>query len=251
MTRQANALYHAKYSTAHYAMPQPQITVYFLQASRCIRTVWLLEELQLPYTIDFSDRVNQKAPPEFKARSGNPLGKFPTIRHGDLVVYESGAIAEYLCNQYDTAQRMIPPKENAYLRNRVMTFLHASEATLGIHALAILYTRWQFPEELKESQPQALDEMEAKMSANVQNDLDWLEAELGRSTGRFLVGDQVTAADVMMQFTVRFVFERQLGTRGKTWPKLNTWLERCEATESYKRAVEKSGHTLYPKTTQG
>lgn len=74
----------------------PEITLWFLQASRCIRTAWLLEELGLDYTLKFSDRVNQKAPEEFKINSGNPLGKFPTIQDGSLTVYESGAINEYV-----------------------------------------------------------------------------------------------------------------------------------------------------------
>lgn len=75
-------------------MAAPKITVYFLQASRSIRTVWLLEELGLPYKIEFADRVNQKAPQEFKDRSGNPLGKFPTLVDGDLTIWESGNITE-------------------------------------------------------------------------------------------------------------------------------------------------------------
>jgi glutathione S-transferase len=74
----------------------PQITLWFLQASRCIRTAWLLEELGLDYELKFSDRVNQKAPEEFKLASGNPLGKFPTLKDGNLTVYESGAISEYV-----------------------------------------------------------------------------------------------------------------------------------------------------------
>jgi glutathione S-transferase len=73
----------------------PPITLYFLQASRCIRTAWLLEELGLDYDLQFADRTAaSKAPDEFKAASGNPLGKFPTLRDGKLVVYESGAITE-------------------------------------------------------------------------------------------------------------------------------------------------------------
>jgi glutathione S-transferase len=74
----------------------PQITLWFLQASRCIRTAWLLEELGLDYELKFSDRVNQKAPEVFKLASGNPLGKFPTLKDGNLTVYESGAISEYV-----------------------------------------------------------------------------------------------------------------------------------------------------------
>lgn len=72
----------------------PPVTVFFLQASRCIRTVWLLEELGVPYEVKFSDRVNQKAPQEFKRASGNPMGKFPTVVDGDHTLFESGAITE-------------------------------------------------------------------------------------------------------------------------------------------------------------
>lgn len=73
----------------------PDITLYFLQASRCIRTAWLLEELGLDYNVKFWDRENNRAPQEAKVASGNPLGKFPTIKDGDLTIHESGAITEY------------------------------------------------------------------------------------------------------------------------------------------------------------
>ena len=72
----------------------PNITLYFLQASRSIRTAWQLEELGLEYKVEFSDRENQKAPQQFKDSSGDGLGKFPVLKDGDLVVGESGAIAE-------------------------------------------------------------------------------------------------------------------------------------------------------------
>lgn len=74
----------------------PDITLYFLQASRCIRTAWQLEELDLDYTLEFTDRENGKAPQHFKEASGDALGKFPLIKDGELIVTESGAIAEYV-----------------------------------------------------------------------------------------------------------------------------------------------------------
>jgi glutathione S-transferase len=72
----------------------PNITLYFLQASRSIRIAWLLEELGLPYEVKFWDRDDNKAPLEFKEQCGHPLGKAPTLRDGDITIYESGAIAE-------------------------------------------------------------------------------------------------------------------------------------------------------------
>lgn len=76
--------------------PNPQITLYFLQASRSIRIAWLLEELSLPYKPIFFPRENNKAPREFKEKSGNALGKAPALKDGDVVVMESGAITEYV-----------------------------------------------------------------------------------------------------------------------------------------------------------
>lgn len=75
-------------------MSSPNITLYFLQASRSIRIAWLLEELSLPYESKFYPRVNNKAPAEFKEESGNPLGKAPVLKDGELTFTESGAITE-------------------------------------------------------------------------------------------------------------------------------------------------------------
>ena len=72
----------------------PKITLWFLQASRCIRTAWLLEELGLDYEVKFSPRENGLAPAAFKQEAGG-LGKFPTLQDGDLRIVESGNIAEY------------------------------------------------------------------------------------------------------------------------------------------------------------
>lgn len=115
-----------------------------------------------------------------------------------------------------------------------------------VHALAILYSRWSFPAAFKESNPEALEQLEAGLSVSVQKDLDWLEAELEKSTGNFLVGNDVTAADVMMHFSVQFALARQLGTKSGKWEKLQAWLDRCEGLETYKTAVRKSGYTLHP-----
>ena len=75
--------------------PEPDITFYFLGASRAIRVAWLLEELKLPYNLVSSGRApNGLAPPEFKRKIGTKIGKSPTITDHGLVIQESGAITE-------------------------------------------------------------------------------------------------------------------------------------------------------------
>ncbi|KAJ9665021.1 hypothetical protein H2201_004886 [Coniosporium apollinis] len=201
----------------------PDITLYFLQASRCIRTAWLLEELGLDYNVKFWDRENNRAPQEAKVASGNPLGK-------------------YLCENYDKSHRLIPTSQPH--RIRVQQWLHAAEATFLLHALAITYVRWNAPKNVHESGD--VETMEKGMSANVQNDLNWLESELEKGEGRFLVGNEVTAADVMMMFSVDFILARGLGTKGcdDKWPKTREWLGVCKETVAYRRAVGKTGYKL-------
>lgn len=116
-----------------------------------------------------------------------------------------------------------------------------------MHGLPILYVRWFAPESAQSSG--AVDDMVTKLSANVRKNLDWVEATLDASTGSFLVGNDVTAADVMVKFSVDFILARELGSSGGKWPKIDAWLRRCEDTDAYKRAVERSGHTLYPETS--
>ncbi|KAI5199371.1 benzoate 4-monooxygenase cytochrome-like protein P450 [Aureobasidium subglaciale] len=215
----------------------PDITLYFLQASRSIRTAWQLEELGLDYKLEFSERESNKAPQHFKDSAGDALGKFPLLKDGDLLVGESGAIAEYLCEQYDTSSKLLP--KDAATRVQCLRWVHAAEATYALHGLAILYTRW-FGADNKA----AADKIEEGMSVNVCKDMDFLENELGKSQGKFLVGDDVTVADCMMLFSAQFILARQLGTKGKKWEKVDKWIADCEETESYKRAVEKTGHKL-------
>jgi hypothetical protein len=79
------------------AQKQPDITIYYLQSTRAIRPVWLLEELGVPYKLEVAPyKQEPEARRAFNAKSGSPMGKYPSIRDGDLIVHESGAIIEYV-----------------------------------------------------------------------------------------------------------------------------------------------------------
>ena len=71
------------------------VTLYFLQTSRAIRTAWLLEELGVDYNVVYHDREANGDTPE-KFRNEVPVGRAPAIKDGNLILLESGAIAEYV-----------------------------------------------------------------------------------------------------------------------------------------------------------
>lgn len=121
--------------------PQPQITLYFLNASRAIRVAWMLEALSLPYSLVRAERAsNGLAPPEFRAKIPGSLRKSPTITDGSpsaggVVLQESGAIIEYLCETYDKDGQFLP--KDARQRSKVQEWLSASEGTFLMHGIAV------------------------------------------------------------------------------------------------------------------
>ena len=142
----------------------------------------------------------------------------------------------YLCDTYDKTHKFLPalgdPKRYA-----VLQWVHAAEATYALHGLAILYARW-FQE------GGDVPATEEKLKVNVQKDFDYLESELEKSSGKFILGDEVTAADTMMEFNCDFVLARELGTQGKKWPKVDQYIKDCQSSPAWKKAQEKTGHKL-------
>ncbi len=75
------------------------LKIHFAPNSRAVRIVWLLEELGLPYDL------NKMAfhPRDLKSdehRSRHPLGRVPVLEDGDVSIYESGAITEYVLERH-------------------------------------------------------------------------------------------------------------------------------------------------------
>ena len=86
-----------------------------LEQSRSHRILWLLEELQLKYELKtFKRRADKLAPAELK--EVHPLGKSPVITieapgsSSPMVLAESGAIVEYLCDHFGKVKPTLVPE---------------------------------------------------------------------------------------------------------------------------------------------
>lgn len=75
------------------------LKLHFAPNSRAGRIVWLLEELELPYELNRMDF----SPKDLKSdehRARHPLGRVPVLEDGDVTIYESGAIVEYVLERH-------------------------------------------------------------------------------------------------------------------------------------------------------
>lgn len=106
-----------------------------------------------------------------------------------------------------------------------------------LHSLAVLYARWFM-------KGGDVDATEAALAGNVQKDLDYFSSALEKSNGKFIVGDAPTAADIMMEFSCDFILTRQLGTKDKSWPRINKFIQDSQGTATWIKAQKKTGHKL-------
>ena len=70
------------------------LTLWFLESSQCIRIAWILEELGLDYELKLVKREQGGAAPAETKQEVGGLGKFPTLRDGDLFAHASGNITK-------------------------------------------------------------------------------------------------------------------------------------------------------------
>ncbi|SCV72930.1 BQ2448_6855 [Microbotryum intermedium] len=225
------------------------ITHYMLENSRAIRVEWALRELGLEHDTKCYKRVNgKKAPPEMKQESGTSVGKSPALRDGDLLIVESSAILTYLAEKYDKSGRLLPGLEREQDRVDTFAWVGFAEGALICHALPITYAAWFIPDE-EEKARQGFYE---KLKPNIINDLDCVEAELKKNVeqfgekngqGAFLVGQELTIADIQVAFSVEYIFTHPTLSKGlqdeiRRFVHIKAWLRGLEARPQYKEATK-------------
>jgi len=201
------------------------IEVHHLNASRSRRITWLCEELGLDYRLVAyqRDKTTNLAPPELKAI--HPLGKSPVIRDEGEVIFESGAIIEYLIRRYGKGRLAPAPDSRDY--NRYMEFLHYGEGSAMLPLMLRLYVG-----RLGDAGAPLMPRIESETN----NHLGFLNSELdGRD---YFVGSDLTGADVQLSFVAQ-VGIMFLGR--DAFPNLTRFVDRIEARPAYQRAIDKAG----------
>ena len=216
------------------------LTVHHLNNSRSQRVLWLLEELGLDYEIRRYERDQETMLAPESLRKVHPLGKSPVITDGRLTIAESGAIVEYLVDEYGAGR--LAPARGTPERLRYTYWLHYAEGS----AMPPLLLKLVF--DRIESGPMpflvrpvaraiARRVKGSYIAPQIERHLDFLEAELARHA--WFAGDEFSAADIQMSFPLEAAAAR--GGLDESRPRLMAFLARIHARPAHALALERGG----------
>lgn len=212
------------------------LTVHHLEKSQSERITWLCEELGLPYDLQLykRDAVTILAPPELKAL--HPQGTAPIIGDDGLVLAESGAVMQYILGKYGQGRLAPGPDDPAFAS--YLYWFHFANGTLQPAMGRNMVMRWL---KLPPDNPVLL-----RMRGRLDGAMDQVEARLGSAD--FLAGAELTAADIMMVFsltTMRIFMPLDLAP----YPNILAYLQRIGARPAYRAAMRKGDPDLTPLLT--
>jgi glutathione S-transferase len=194
-----------------------KLTLYHAAPSRSSIVRWMLEELGEPYDLHILSLANgEQHQPEHLAV--NPMGKVPALRHGDAIVTEAAAICTYLADEFPHARLNVPagdPRRGPYLK----------WLFFGPSCIEPAMTDRAFP---RAEQP--------RRGMLGYGDFDTVMEVVAKAVGPgpYLMGEQFTAADVVVGSTLRWGMMFNLLPKR---PEFIAYVGRLEQRPAFQRAV--------------
>lgn len=190
--------------------------LFWCPQTRSARALWLLEEAGVDYErvlIDIRDPSKDRDPDFAKA---SPMGKVPAIADGDAMMADSAAIAIYVADKYPAAG--LAPAIDDPARAQ---YLYWMMFTPGVIEPAM-------SEKISGATPNKLRNGWGDFNSMI----DVLEK--GVAQGDWLLGEKISAADVMVGSSANFMKMFDLLPDNKA---INAYVERCLARPAYQRAL--------------
>lgn len=194
------------------------VVLFYNPASRAGGVRVLLEELNADYELKLLNlQAGDTRKPEFLAI--NPMGKIPTIQHGDVVVTEQAAIYMYLAELY--AEAGLSPAAGSPLRGPYLRWM-------------VFYGSCFEPALVDRSMKRET----AATGTSPYGDFDTMLATVKQqlSKGPWLLGDTFTAADVLWGGALTWTIGFKLVPES---PEIKAYIERFKARPAVARAQAK------------
>ena len=197
------------------------IKLYHAPLTRSIRIFWLLEELGIPYELE---RVAFQ-PPAVPFSQKTPYGKVPAIEDGDVVMFESGAILEYVLERYGNGK--LAPAPGSAERGAFLQWVHFAEATV-LPPLGDIVRHTVFKPEAERVQS-VVDDARVRLAHTLE------VAERALEGREYLLASGFSAADVMMG--VSLLIARRLKSLDPKLANLAAYLARLEQRPALQKAL--------------
>lgn len=225
------------------------ITIHHIEGRRSERVAWLLEELGVPYELDFIEGDIMGS--LLALEQHHEMRMTPVVTDDDVVMVESSAILEYVLARYGKGSALRPsedaPEFPAYLE-----FLHFAEGTAMSKIVADVTTQ-RLSRYMKKHgvEPPETPTMPGVAGSRTpaQRVMHYAENTLAKRD--YFAGDTFTAADIMMHFALKFGAPVAAGkpfsiksweTTDHDWfddfPNVKGWLDRMAERPAFQRAMQ-------------
>lgn len=199
------------------------LKLHFAPNSRASRIMWLLEELELPYELNRMDF----SPKDLKSdehRARHPLGRVPVLEDGNVSIYESGAIVEYVLARHKDGG--LKPAVDSPLFPEYLQWFHYCEGMVMPPVNTIVVQTILLPPDRRDET--ALGQAQ-RLLTKALGPVD--EALEGRE---YLIGD-FSAADIMLGHAC--FMSNRLGCVPDEMVNLKGYVERVAARPAFDKAI--------------
>ena len=194
-------------------------------SSNVQKVLWCCAELDLPFErVDVGGPFGGNSDPEYLRL--NPNGLVPTVKDGDLIMWESNTICRYLASTRSGGERIYPRDPGA--RTHVERWMDWQLAVIGPPMGQLLFG-------LIRSTPETRDQA-AIEAARRRALAGWTIVEDEVKERPFLAGDQLSLAEIVLGTQIyrwfTFSIERP------ELPNLRRWYDRMRERPGFKAHIE-------------
>ncbi|QFU16127.1 glutathione S-transferase family protein [Microvirga thermotolerans] len=204
------------------------IALYYFPGNASLLPHMMLREIGAPFELRLVNRDQnaQKSPEYLKL---NPNGRIPVLVDGDLVLFETAAIALHLVDTFPDAglAPAVGTRERAEFYKWMIHLTNTPQAE---------YRAWFYPHE-HASDEAAVPSVKQAAERRLNRMFDVISEQLGDRT--WLLGDRFSAADLFLLMLIRW--GRGMPRPPRTIPNLNALAERVLARPAVQQAFEAEG----------
>ena len=198
------------------------LKLHFAPNSRAVRSLWLLEELGLEYELNRMD-FHPKDLKSDAHRARHPLGRIPVLEDGDITLWESGAIAEYILERHKNGG--LKPSSDAPNYPIYLQWFHYCEGMVMPPINTIVVQTILLPPERRDET--ALGQAQRLLARAVQP----VEDDM---VGKDYLAGEFTAADTMLGHAI--MMSQRMGIVTEDHPNLTAYIERLKARPALQKA---------------